>query len=116
MANLLLQRYDHYAGSLGDRTARVGEIFYRLFSGELNGSMGSDLALLLPGEHPSGRLVRSYNLSQGTLWRSICALCMATFAARCTYAEWLGLPVDPEARRLHIHHVDLAAWKWTEGR
>lgn len=118
LAGLLAQRYATHAGRGTTNIASVGETFYRLFSGEIHGSVGSVLSLLLPTTDtvgPSGRRVHAYDLSHGALWNAMGLVLISTFAARCTYAEWLGIPVDPEARRLHIHHVELAVRKVSDG-
>ena len=75
------------------------------------------LALLLPTEivSASGVPVHTYDLSHTALWNAMCLVLVSTSAARTTYADWLGIPVDPEARRLHLHHVELAIRKVTEG-
>jgi len=113
LAGKLLQRYSAYAntGLIGDET--TGERFYRLFSGEMHGTVGNVLQLLLAtgtiskGGHP----VHAYGLTHGALWRAVSIVLMSTFTARCVYADWLGFPVDAETRRLHTHHVGVAIQK-----
>jgi len=116
LSGLLIQRYAIHTGRSAAEIASVGETFYRLFSGEMHGSVGSVLALLLPTElaSASGAPVHTYDLSHNALWNAICLVLVSTFAARATYAEWLGIPVDSEARRLHLHHVELAVRKIAE--
>jgi hypothetical protein len=117
LSGLLIQRYSIHIGRSAAEIGSVGETFYRIFSGEIHGSVGSVLALLLPTEivSASGVPVHTYDLSHAALWNAMCLVLVSTFAARTTYADWLGIPVDPEARRLHLHHVELAVRKVTEG-
>lgn len=118
LAGLLAQRFATYADTGATEVGSVGETFYRLFSREIHGSVGSVLALLLPTNmvDPSGQPALTYDLSHGALWSAMGLVLISTFASSCTYAEWLGLPVDREAHRLHIHHVKLAIRKVTEVR
>ena len=110
LAGRLLQVYADHAQTRASEIDGVGELFYRLFSGEIHGSVGSVLQLLLPTGNPSstGRPVHVYDLSHGALWRSAAITFMATFAARANYASWLGRSIEPETRRIHLHHVQLA--------
>jgi hypothetical protein len=113
LAEELLRKYPAYANTGG--VGSSGALFYRLFSGEIHATVGSVLTLLLPtGTSDSGSQIHVYNLSHGALWRAASIVLMSTFAARCIYAEWLGRPMDPETRRIHLHHIDLAIRKLTQ--
>jgi hypothetical protein len=116
LSGRLTKLYANHVGRGSTGVDSVGETFYRLFSGEIHGNVGSVLALLLPTENLdfSGQPVHSYDLSHVALWNAMCLVLISTFAASCTYAEWLSFPVDDEARRLHVHHVELAVRKVTE--
>ena len=118
LAGLLTQRFATYTDTDATEVAPVGETFYRLFSREIHGRVGGVLTLLLPTDmvDPSGQPAFVYDLSHGALWSAMGLVLISTFAASCTYAEWLGLPVDREARLLHIQHVELAIRKVTEVR
>lgn len=112
LAGDLLRKYPTYASAGVREMGSLGERFYRLFSSEIHGSVGSVLLLLIPNsETVDDRRVHTYNLSHGALWRGAAMVLMSTFVARCIYAEWLGRPVDPETRRLHQHHIELASRK-----
>jgi hypothetical protein len=113
LAGLLAERFATHSGRDATKIASVGETFYRIFSGEIHGSVGSILGLLLPTDtlDTSGHAVHTYDLGHRALWNATGLVLISTFAARCTYAEWLGLSVDRETRRLHIHHVELALRK-----
>ena len=114
LAGRLLQTYADHSQNGASEMGLVGELFYRLFSGEIHGTVGSVLQLLLPKEYPlpTERQVHVvYDLSHGALWRSAAIIFMATFAARANYASWLGRSIDPETRRIHLHHVGLAIRK-----
>lgn len=117
LAGRLTQWYAHHTGREAVGIDAMGETFYRLFSGEIHGSVGSIFALLLPTDtvDSSGNPMHTYDLSHDALWNAMSLILISTFAARCTYAEWLGIPVEDEVRRLHIHHVDLAVQKAVEG-
>jgi hypothetical protein len=110
LAEELLRKYPTYANI--ESVGSSGALFYRLFSGEIHGTVGSLLLLLLPtGTTDSGSQRHVHDLSHGGLWRAASIVLMSTFVARCVYADWLGLPVDPETRRIHLHHIDLAIGK-----
>lgn len=115
LAGALLQKYALYAGTGGSLPEGTGERLYRLFSGEIHGTVSSILQLLLATGDTSerGNPVHVYGLSHGSLWRAASVVFMATFAARCVYADWLGRPVASETRRVHIHHVNTAIRKLT---
>lgn len=117
LAGRLVGSYVAHARTGCSAPEAMGETFYRLFSGEIHGGVGSLLALLLPTgiTSPTGLPVHAYDLSHGALWRSAALILMSTFAARCTYAAWLGLSIDGEVRRIHTHHVELSIRKLTEG-
>lgn len=116
LAGELFRKYPTYAKTGTREMGSVGERFYRLFSGEIHGTVGSILLLLLPnGDTVGESSVHRYTLSHGALWRATGIVLASTFVARCIYAEWLGIPVDPATRRLHIHHLDVAARKLARG-
>jgi hypothetical protein len=108
----LLRKYPTYSTTGAREMGSIGERFYRLFSSEIHGTVGSVLLLLLPSSDAAGESrVHVYNLSHGALWRAAAMVLMSTFVARCVYAEWLGFPIDPETRRVHQHHIELAGRK-----
>ncbi len=117
LAGRLTQWYAHYTGREAAGIDAIGETFYRLFSGEIHVRVGSVFALLLPTDtfDSSGHPMHTYDLSHKALWNTMSLVLISTFAARCTYVEWLGIPVDDDVRRLHIHHVELAVRKAVEG-
>jgi hypothetical protein len=86
---------------------------HHLLSGGVHADVANIMGSLLPIEAPistSGPVV-SYGLGRTTLWRTMAVILMSTFTARCSYAAWLGRPVPAEARRLHLHHIELAGCK-----
>jgi hypothetical protein len=113
LAGALLQKYPTYANTGVPGVHTIGERFYRLFSGEMHGGVGSVLQLLLATGTTTerGHPVYVYGLSHGALWRAASIVFMSTFAARCIYAEWLGVPVGAETKRIHTHHVTVAIQK-----
>ena len=112
LAGDLLRKYPIYSTSGTREMGSLGERFYRVFSSEIHGTVGSVLLLLLPtSDTMGGPRVHSYNLSHGTLWRGAALVLMSTFIARCVYAEWLGFTVDPETLRVHQHHIEAAGRK-----
>ena len=90
-------------------TSRIGEMMYRLLSGAIHGDVAHLLGVLLPtGEFNGEKAVCTYSLSASMLWRAAACFFLSTFAARSTYADWLGIDVPDETKRLSLHHIRLS--------
>ena len=84
-------------------------MMYRLLSGAIHGDVAHLLGVLLPtGEFNGEKAVCTYSLSASMLWRAAACFFLATFAARSTYADWLGIDVPDETKRLSLHHIRLS--------
>jgi len=113
----LISRFSAYEpGRLSTEDGeRYGRLMYRLMSGGVHANVGHVLLSLGPaGPDEDGIPSYTYSLSTGRLWRSLATTILASFAAGCEYAAWVGRPVPDEARRLTVHHFDLAAARVNE--
>ena len=87
-------------------TPTVGSLIYRLLSGAVHGDVAQVLATLLPRGKSHGELpIMTYSLSASSLWRAATVYFLTSYVARSSYAEWLGIKVPDETRRLSLHHI-----------
>jgi|GEM_PF-4614935 len=104
----LFEKHRLYGGPAASMiNASVGEFMYRLLSSGVHGEVGYLLSALLPTEAGAGEdAAVTYALSSGSLWRAATVFFLTTFVARSSSAEWLGVEVPEEARRISLHHLD----------
>lgn len=109
----LISRFAAYEpGRLSEKDGeKYGKLMYRIASGGVHANVGHVLLSLLPAgwDEDDGEPYYTYSLASGRLWRAVATVTLASYAANCEFAAWIGLPVPAEARRLTLHHFDLAA-------